>query len=491
MVSRLVKNRGVVVVYDPHQEAVLLRRHDNGRVETLYGGTAREWLDFQTTSEEGFSDVDVQASLLRGRFIRWDDPVLPVSENIYDSERPQIKKRSLKVVRESSDLIVLFNTEAMSATNPILALNPYGSLCWRLIETGVAVRTIRERAVMEFGYDCVVPLIGRLKKLGFLSTREIKWEPVHEGCRDQTELHPPTVQARIPRSAVPWYCLWEITKKCDLRCNICYLDEFADRGMSLDKAEKTVDSILEFGVPYVCLLGGEPTLRRDLPKHVRRLREAGVYVKTISNGQRSSHRSLRSLQEAGINQIEFSFDGLSAEMHERSRGEGSFKLAAEAVKESRALGIPRVGMVLTVHEQNLHQVDSLYSFMESLGVTECYISIFKKTGIYGGQSSFDPLSVSGKRVLEERVQGLREDHPEITIATPGDCSCGRTSLVIGASGSVRLCTFSTHQIGDVTQRPLRGIWQSLPMLPVTAGPLGYCSATAMSKSLVSIGTDDG
>ena len=78
------------------------------------------------------------------------------------------------------------------------------------------------------------------------------------------------------------------TRGCNMRCPFCHnaeLLEDADPVMTVDAFLtflKKRQGILE----GVCVTGGEPTLRKDLPDFIRRIKELGYLVKLDTNGYR-------------------------------------------------------------------------------------------------------------------------------------------------------------------------------------------------------------
>src|SRR6185503_6233176 len=96
------------------------------------------------------------------------------------------------------------------------------------------------------------------------------------------------VQFQIVQTSVPWYCLWELWRVCDLRCKVCYQPDFVEPGLTRLQAAEVGQSLIDSGIFYVCLLGGEALLRSDLEEVIALLRANGVFVKIITNGQRLS-----------------------------------------------------------------------------------------------------------------------------------------------------------------------------------------------------------
>ncbi len=402
-------------------------------------------------------------------------PRPPAGEQASDGCTPRPAGRHVKWSAESPDLHVLFDTRRLTYDNPLLVLGPYGSLVWRGLLAGRPVGALRREALRVFGCDEVAPFLGRLAALGLVAgwSGEARSEP--DGAMVK-EFPAPEVQFQLVQSAIPWYCLWELCTTCDLHCAICYLPHFTDRGPDLARALALADELVAAGIFYVCLLGGEPLLRRDLEAIVERLRGGGVYTKVITNGRTLSPERAMALDRAGLNQLEVSFDGLTAATHEASRGPGTFAPAVAAVRHAAQAGIPRLGVVWTVHGGNLHELPALPGFLRRLAVRECYLSPFKKTGLNGARAPFTPPEPAALQEIRGHIAAWRREAPELTIVLLPGCSCGRTSAVIGADGALRLCSFSYHAVGNLHRRPLLDLWRGLA--PPPSGPLGYCAPRA-------------
>jgi MoaA/NifB/PqqE/SkfB family radical SAM enzyme len=300
--------------------------------------------------------------------------------------------------------------------------------------------------------------------------------------RIQKEFSAPEVQAQLRPSAIPWYCLWELNTTCDLRCSICYLPNFANAGPDSKEAATIAQQIIDFGIFYVCLLGGEALLRNDLEEIVGRLRSALVYTKVITNGQMLDASRASSLAAAGINQIEVSFDGLAAESHEASRGGGTYSRALQAVRNAQEAGIPRVGVVWTVHGQNACELDLLPPFLRRIGVAECYVSLFKKTGLLGSRAAFDPVGSDVQKRIRMEIARWKQEDAGLSVVLLPECSCGQTSIVVGFDGEVRTCSFLYKGVGNVFRKPLPDIWRDLRTESTNGAQLGYCSARELRRT---------
>jgi len=96
--------------------------------------------------------------------------------------------------------------------------------------------------------------------------------------------------------ARPYVVSWNLTYRCNLACEHCYLDaggaplvgteNFADRSeLGTEECFRVIDEISAFAPECVTILtGGEPLLRRDILEIVRRASERGLWVVVGTNG---------------------------------------------------------------------------------------------------------------------------------------------------------------------------------------------------------------
>ncbi len=400
-------------------------------------------------------------------------PALP--DNPLDAVIPEISDQFAKSYAESCDTVILFNSECMPQNNPLLVLSPYGSLCWNLILNKKPIGQIRRTAQEIFGADEVLPFLNKLQRLGFLA----RFGPseIREGSKPEKiakAFLAPEVQFELPRTRIPWYSLWELCTICDLRCQLCYLPNFSNAGASSDDLLRWAKQAVDAGIFYAGLLGGEVLLRDDLEKLVSFFRDSGVFVKIITNGQKLDLERARTLAEAGLNQIEISFDGLTTRTHDASRGPGAFQSAYRALFAAAESGIPRRAIVWTIHSGNIKEVDRLGRFMTEIGVTECYISNYRKTGLLGSGAPWHPLTESQIQAVRASLARIRQEYADLTITMMSECSCGRSSMIVSPDGGVRVCTFSTDVFGNLGEESLAAIWSRLDEICVGDGPFGFC-----------------
>ena len=126
----------------------------------------------------------------------------------------------------------------------------------------------------------------------------------------------------------------DLTTRCNLPCPTCFAD--ANRSANWEPSVAEIMARLRgFSKekPTVHLIGGEPTLRKDLADIIRALVQEGFVPKLITNGIKIAEMAyLKSLYDAGLRWVFLQFDGFRKDtsIAYRSRDIRSYKERAIA-----------------------------------------------------------------------------------------------------------------------------------------------------------------
>lgn len=180
------------------------------------------------------------------------------------------------------------------------------------------------------------------------------------GCRPPAR--PPVCASEVSRGC-PFDCglcpdhrqhtccvVLDVTERCNLACPVC----FASAGTAAAKPDPTVDEIvgwcrklLDLGGPFnLHLSGGEPTVRRDLPEIICRVRALGyTYIQLNTNGVRLAVDTdyARELKAAGLTCVFLQFDGVSDDVFRTIRGKPLLETKLQAIANC---GRHQLGVVL-------------------------------------------------------------------------------------------------------------------------------------------------
>jgi 7-carboxy-7-deazaguanine synthase len=92
-----------------------------------------------------------------------------------------------------------------------------------------------------------------------------------------------SVQGEGPDAGLP--TVFVRTARCNLRCVWCDSEYTFGQGEEANLPD-VINKVRAFGLPAVCLTGGEPTLTKELPELAERLVAEGFQVSVFTNGTR-------------------------------------------------------------------------------------------------------------------------------------------------------------------------------------------------------------
>ncbi len=235
----------------------------------------------------------------------------------------------------------------------------------------VCLRTIgAEKAVAGDGY---VHLIKTCPEHGFFDT--LIWEG---GVVDYLKWGG-AAQGPEPDDACPQNCglcaahesegccvLLELTKRCNLRCPVCFASAGGEGELTLDEIAGLYDMLMFRGGPYnIQLSGGEPTMRDDLPEIVRLGRERGFsFFQLNTNGLRlaSEPGYAEHLRKAGVSCAFLQFDGLRPGTYETLRGRDILAEKLRCIENCAVAGLPVVLVPTLVPGVNLDEAGAILRF---------------------------------------------------------------------------------------------------------------------------------
>jgi radical SAM protein with 4Fe4S-binding SPASM domain len=180
--------------------------------------------------------------------------------------------------------------------------------------------------------------------------------------------------SRVEGFARPYVVSWNLTYRCNLACEHCYLDaggtplvgteNFADRSeLGTEECFKVIDEIAAFAPECVTILtGGEPLLRRDILEIVQRAAERGLWVVVGTNGVRITENVARRLADAGARGLSLSLDALDPDDHDRFRRvRGAWRNTVEGAEILNRTGLPFI-VQTTAGSHNLASLEAIADF---------------------------------------------------------------------------------------------------------------------------------
>src|SRR5512134_2326785 len=301
-----------------------------------------------------------------------------------------------------------------------------------------------------------------------------------------------------PPFARPYVVSWNLTYRCNLACEHCYLDaggapqvgteNFADRSeLGTEECFRVIDDIAAFAPECLTILtGGEPLLRRDILEIVQRAAERGLWVVVGTNGVRITENVARRLAEAGARGLSLSLDALDPDRHDRFRKvRGAWQNTVEGAEILNRTGLPFI-VQTTAGSHNLGELDAIADFaharlaakvwnlyflvptgrgqfvsdMTPTQYDEVLASLYRIQRTFAGRMLVNAKCAPHyiKTVLE---QPDAETHPIRTYSGgAGGCPAGTHYLGIRPNGDVTPCPYLPVFAGSLRRTTLTDLWSS-------------------------------
>lgn len=261
-------------------------------------------------------------------------------------------------------------------------------------------------------------------------------------------IHSRSIESRIPISGS-----LEVTERCNLRCQHCYIPlekrtESDKPELTLQEIKHILDELAKAGCLWLLLTGGEPFQRPDFIEIYDYAKKKGFLVSIFTNGTLITPEIADYLSIWRPFSIEISLYGFTAKTYERVTGiAGSHTRCLRGIQLLKERNIPLKlkTMVMTL---NKHELTAMHEFSRQLGIEFRFDPIIN-SGLDGSQK---PIAL---RLIPEEIVKLERDDPDRSArwttyyqnlsATKQDsrqlyiCSAGENSFHINSYGNLCLC----------------------------------------------------
>ena len=291
-----------------------------------------------------------------------------------------------------------------------------------------------------------------------------------------------------------------VTDRCNFRCRYCMPEEifgpdysflFNDKILSFDEIERITRIFVSLGVRKLRITGGEPLLRRGLPKLIERLNKIdGVEDIGLTTNGSLLKKFAPDLYKAGLSRVTVSLDSLEEERFFYLNGNRSkVQRVLEGIQAAAEVGMKiKINMVVQKgkNEQDILQMAQYFKenkhilrFIEYMDVGNYngwdLKEVISKQEIVDTIHQVMPLerieaNYSGEVATRYRYIGSDEEIGIISSVTDSFCSsCTRAR--ISAEGKLYTCLFaskgndlrellrSEHTDEDITD-VVRDIWNN-------------------------------
>jgi radical SAM protein with 4Fe4S-binding SPASM domain len=281
-------------------------------------------------------------------------------------------------------------------------------------------------------------------------------------------LHDKVDQGRIPVNGSI-----ELTARCNLRCEHCYLPFSQRQGsrqdeLSLAEIQRIFSEIADAGCLWLLLTGGEPLLRRDFLEIYDDAKRKGFIITLFTNGALIDEQIADHLAVWRPFAIEISLYGATQATYERVTGiPGSYARCRRGIELLLERGLP-LQLKSVLITLNQHELDEMRAFSESLGMEFRFDPVINAGidgDLYPTQFRLSPeqiVAIEGhdpRRAVEWPKLIAEAKGTEINTRQMYLCAAGRTAFHIDATGKLSLCLSARTPNYDLRQGSFRDGWE--------------------------------
>jgi cyclic pyranopterin phosphate synthase len=262
-----------------------------------------------------------------------------------------------------------------------------------------------------------------------------------------------------------------VTDRCNFRCRYCMPEEVfgpdykflsKDQLLSFEEITRLANIFVSLGVEKIRLTGGEPLLRRDLPKLIHMLNAIeGVCEVTLTTNGSLLVKHAEELKDAGLRRINVSLDSLDDTIFgQMNGGRSNVKTILEGIDAAAAVGIKvKVNMVVQkgINDQDIvpmarhfRGTGHILRFIEFMDVgnsngwnLQQVVSKQEIIEFIHAEMPLEPIQASylGEVASRYRYKGTTEEIGIISSVTESFCStCTRARL--SSNGHLYTCLFA-------------------------------------------------
>jgi AdoMet-dependent heme synthase len=286
---------------------------------------------------------------------------------------------------------------------------------------------------------------------------------------------------------------WETTGACNLSCTYCRASARPEPSideLTTDEALKFLEDVSPLK-PLMIFSGGEPLMRPDIFQLLGRASSLGIRASLATNGTLFSPEMVDKVASSGVNRVSISLDGASAEVHDATRGEGTFDRVMEGIKNLE--GKLEFQLNMTVTQRNESELLPTMDLAEEVGAKALHLFFMVPTG--RGREDCQISAMRHEELLRQISEESQRRSIEIQVVCvpqyarvphrgrPGGCLAGRSFVFISRSGEVNPCGYMPIKAGNIREKSFTHIWNDSEIFRSlrTNSLKGRCGKCAYSK----------
>ena len=248
----------------------------------------------------------------------------------------------------------------------------------------------------------------------------------------------------------------EITKRCNLRCKHCYIEEYKD---ILDDSAiyKLIDEAAKLGVMDFDLTGGEPLFYPNIDAIIEYILDRGMCTTIFSNGTILPEKIKKILKRYKGIKFRISLDGWNSETHDYIRGKGNFSKTIKTIHELEAMGVS-VEINVVINSNNIIGAEKFIKLSKELKLRfryDKYLPFFRDNHLLVSDEDYINFLYKLPEFYSKTKNIKKYDNHGFY------CGAGNSYVFVTATGEISFCptlSDSKFNAGNIKNDSLSNVW---------------------------------
>ena len=272
---------------------------------------------------------------------------------------------------------------------------------------------------------------------------------------------------------------FSITTLCNSNCEMCFAHYYKNpqkKELSVEDVKRIWMQAKKLGAIGSYLLGGEPTMRKDIFDILEVLEAKKYLVGIVTNSLLLTEEFIKKLRDSGVTFLSFSLDSMDEVENDRLRGHpGHYKKVISSIAIARKYKF-RTDISCLLSHSTLPHIEKFITFALKLGVDCIAPSVMIPAGKW---------KENQPEILNDadwsRINGLIRKYPCLkfdflqNFSLKQMCPGGIGKIAIGPYGDIMTCNVNPISFGNVREEPLEEIWRRMHRFKFFALERNYCN----------------
>ncbi len=306
----------------------------------------------------------------------------------------------------------------------------------------------------------------------------------------------------------PYLVALNLTKRCNLKCDHCYLDATTKMGgghdeLTTEECFRLIDQIAQVNAGSLLVItGGEPLVRPDILEIARHAVEQRFMVVFGTNGMLIDDTMAKAMVEIGIMGVGISIDSLDSATHNAFRGlPGAWEGAMAGIEACKRNGL-QFQVHFSAQPMNYKELPAVIDWSHDLGAKVLNVFFMVCTGrgeeltditpsqyeevlsyLVESQDKYQDMLVRARCAPHfKRLAYEKDPNSPITKATGymgGGCLAGTNYARVTPNGDLTPCPYMPLSAGNIRETSFVDLWENSEVFnsfryPHLKGKCGDC-----------------